>query len=60
MSTITATRNDSVVNYSIIRNMIRSIGRQHWSVAEAMDEYDIPEDQREIYMETIAEEFFVS
>ncbi|WP_026523673.1 hypothetical protein [Butyrivibrio sp. MB2005] len=60
MSTITAARNDSVVNYSIIRNMIRSIGRQHWSVAEAMDEYDIPEDQREIYMETIAEEFFVS
>ena len=60
MSTITADRNDSIVNYSIIRNMIRSIGRQHWSVAEAMDEYDIPEDQRDIYMETIAEEFFVS
>jgi hypothetical protein len=60
MSTITVENNDSIVNYSIIRNMVRSIGRQHWSVAEAMDEYDIPKEQRDIYMETIAEEFFVS
>ncbi len=51
---------DNIINYSLIRNMLRSIGRQHWSVLEAMDEYDIPEDQRDIYMETIAEEFFVS
>ena len=51
---------DKIINYSLIRNMLRSIGTQHWSVLEAMDEYDIPEDQRDIYMETIAEEFFVS
>ena len=54
------THSDKIINYSLIRNMLRSIGTQHWSVLEAMDEYDIPEDQRDIYMETIAEEFFVS
>ncbi len=51
---------DNVINYSLIRSMMRSIGSQHWSVAKAMDEYDIPANQRDIYMETIAEEFFVS
>jgi hypothetical protein len=51
---------NNVINYSLIRSMMRSIGSQHWSVAKAMDEYDIPESQRDIYMETIAEEFFVS
>ena len=52
--------NTELINYSLIRNMLRSIGTQHWSVIKAMDEYDIPVDQRDIYMETIAEEFFMS
>lgn len=52
--------NDNVINYSLIRNMLRSIGAQHWSVAKAMDEYDVPADQRDLYMETIADHFFVS
>ncbi len=51
---------DIIINYSLIRNMLRSINTQHWSVLKAMDEYDIPADQREVYMETIADEFFVS
>lgn len=50
----------SIVDYSLIRNMMRSIGNQHWSVLKAMDEYDVPEDKRDLYMEKIAEEFFVS
>ncbi len=49
-----------LINYSLIRNMLRSIGTHHWSVIKAMDEYDIPAEQREIYMETIADKFFVS
>lgn len=51
---------ENVVDYSLIRSMLRSIGSQHWSVAKAMDEYDVPEDKREIYMDTIADKFFVS
>ena len=51
---------DNIINYSLIRNMLRSIGTQHWSVLKALDEYDIPADQRDIYMETIADKFFVS
>ncbi|WP_026497430.1 hypothetical protein [Butyrivibrio sp. WCD2001] len=52
--------NDSVIDYTLIRHMLRSIGINHWSVSKAMDEYDVPEDQRDIYMETIADKFFVS
>ena len=52
--------NNTIVDYTLIRNMLRSIGSQHWSVLKAMDEYDVPEEKRDIYMETIAEEFFVS
>ena len=55
-----STEQNIVVDYSLIRNMLRSIGTQHWSVIKAMDEYDIPTDQRDIYMETIADKFFVS
>ena len=51
---------DNIVDYSLIRNMLRSIGSQHWSVLKAMDEYVVAEDNPEIYMETIAEKFFVS
>ncbi len=51
---------ENIIDYSLIRSMLRSIGSQHWSVLKAMDEYDIPEDKRDIYMDTIADEFFVS
>ena len=57
---IYSSNRENVVDYSLIRNMLRSIGTQHWSVLKAMDEYDVPEDKRDIYMETIADEFFVS
>lgn len=33
----------------IIRNILRSMINEHWSVSEALDEYDIPEDLREEY-----------
>ncbi|MCR5343212.1 MULTISPECIES: hypothetical protein [unclassified Butyrivibrio] len=52
--------NDNVIDYTLIRHMLRSIGNNHWSVSKAMDEYDVPTDQRDIYMETIADKFFVS
>ena len=53
-------QSDVSIDYTLIRHMLRSIGANHWSVSKAMDEYDVPEDQREIYMETIADKFFVS
>ena len=33
----------------IIRNILRSMANEHWSVAEALDEYDIPECLRDEY-----------
>ena len=33
----------------VIRNILRSMANQHWSVAEALDEYDIPEQLRGEY-----------
>ena len=42
----------------VIRNILRSMTNEHWSVAEALDEYDIPEDQRPEY-EAQIEECFV-
>jgi hypothetical protein len=42
----------------IIRNILRSMANEHWSVAEALDEYDIPEELREEY-EARIEECFV-
>ena len=53
-------QSDIAIDYTLIRHMLRSIGANHWSVSKAMDEYDVPKDQREIYMETIADKFFVS
>ncbi|WP_026526551.1 hypothetical protein [Butyrivibrio sp. VCD2006] len=53
-------QSDNKIDYMLIRHMLRSIGLNHWSVSKAMDEYDVPEEQREIYMETIADKFFVS
>lgn len=42
----------------IIRNILRSMANQHWSVAEALDEYDIPEELRPEY-EALIEGCFV-
>lgn len=53
-------QNEKLIDYTLIRHMLRSIGNNHWSVSKAMDEYDVPTEQRDIYMETIADQFFVS
>jgi len=37
------------LDFSIIRNILRSMVNEHWSVAEALDEYDIPENLRKEY-----------
>ncbi|MBQ7614640.1 MAG: hypothetical protein IJU77_06305 [Butyrivibrio sp.] len=37
------------LDFSVIRNILRSMVNEHWSVAEALDEYDIPESLREEY-----------
>lgn len=42
----------------IIRSILRSMANEHWSVAEALDEYDIPSDLRDSYEAQISE-FFV-
>lgn len=41
----------------IIRSILRSMANEHWSVAEALDEYDIPGDLRDSYEAQIAEYF---
>ena len=42
----------------IIRNILRSMANEHWSVSEALDEYDIQGELREEY-ETRIEECFI-
>ncbi len=42
----------------VIRNILRSMINEHWSVAEALDEYDIPEDMRDEY-ESLIEKCFM-
>ncbi len=42
----------------VIRNIVRSMTNEHWSVAEALDEYDIPAQLRDEY-EAQIEECFV-
>lgn len=42
----------------VIRSILRSMVNEHWSVAEALDEYDIPEDQRDEY-EALIEKCFL-
>ena len=42
----------------IIRSILRSMANEHWSVAEALDEYDIPEELRDEY-EALIEDCFV-
>ena len=41
----------------VIRNILRSMANQHWSIAEALDEYDIPEQLRSEYAAQIEECF---
>ncbi len=41
------------LDMSVIRNILRSMINEHWSVAEALDEYDIPQDLRSEYEERI-------
>lgn len=41
----------------VIRSILRSMVNEHWSVAEALDEYDIPGDLRDSYEAQIAEYF---
>ena len=37
------------LDLSVIRNILRSMINEHWSVTEALDEYDIPEELRDEY-----------
>ena len=46
--------------YNMIRRMVRSMTNHHWSVLETLDEYDIPESERAMYIETIGNEFIVT
>ncbi len=41
------------LDLSVIRNILRSMINEHWSVAEALDEYDIPDSLRKEYEERI-------
>jgi hypothetical protein len=41
----------------VIRNILRSMINEHWSVAEALDEYDIPVEKRKEYESQIEECF---
>ncbi len=46
------------LDLSVIRNILRSMINEHWSVAEALDEYDIPEELRDEY-EALIEQCFL-
>ena len=46
------------LDISIIRNILRSMSNEHWSVSEALDEYDIPDYLREEY-EALLEKCFI-
>lgn len=45
------------LDLSVIRNILRSMINEHWSVSEALDEYDIPEELRGEYEERIEQCF---
>ena len=53
----TKANTDLSQNDITIRRMVRSMTNHHWSIREALDEYDIPEDERQMYMETIGSRF---
>ena len=46
------------LDLSVIRNILRSMINEHWSVTEALDEYDIPKSLREEY-EALIEKCFI-
>jgi hypothetical protein len=41
----------------VIRNILRSMVNEHWSVSEALDEYDIPDYLRKEYEDKIEQCF---
>jgi hypothetical protein len=41
------------LDISVIRNILRSMINEHWSVSEALDEYDVPEYLRDEYTSLI-------
>lgn len=41
----------------VIRNILRSMINEHWSISEALDEYDIPDYLRDEYESKIAQCF---
>ena len=40
-----------------VRRMVRAMTHYHWSIAETLDEYDIPDVERASYIELIGAEF---
>ena len=46
------------LDLSVIRNILRSMINEHWSVTEALDEYDVPDSLREEY-EALIEKCFI-
>ncbi|MCR5404609.1 MAG: hypothetical protein K6E91_12445 [Butyrivibrio sp.] len=46
------------LDISVIRNILRSMVNEHWSVAEALDEYDVPQYLRSEY-ESLIEKCFI-
>ncbi|MBR1669200.1 MAG: hypothetical protein IJ695_00695 [Butyrivibrio sp.] len=54
-NTMTMEAND----LKVIRNILRSMMNEHWSVSEALDEYDVPEYLRPEY-EAQIEQCFVN
>ena len=46
------------LDLSVIRNILRSMINEHWSVTEALDEYDVPEYLRDEY-EALIEKCFI-
>ena len=41
----------------MVRRMVRAMTNQHWSAREAMEEYDIPDEERDSIMDLISAEF---
>ena len=54
---MTDVANIGALDSGIIRNILRSMANEHWSVAEALDEYDIPAEERSEYEAQIEECF---
>lgn len=54
---MTNTATVKALDSRVIRNILRSMVNEHWSVSEALDEYDIPDYLREEYEAKIAQCF---